>query len=222
MALKHLVLGILRREPAHGYRVAARLLELAGAVRRVEPARVYETLAGLEREGAIEARSESRGGRERRVWETTEVGRRELERWFSRPVPSAVWLRRPLLARLAIAGVPSPGRTEAARAELSARRRALARIDAPSRTGSGHASKESRLPMRAALDRADRERERTQLEVEIELLEAWVALGPAPVPSAHATRVGPGTAVSPPPRRPCLPLPGPKSGPAPRSAPASR
>ena len=48
MALKHLILGVLRQEEAHGYRIAARLAALAGTARRIEPARVYETLGALE------------------------------------------------------------------------------------------------------------------------------------------------------------------------------
>ena len=198
MALKHLVLGILREEPAHGYRVAARLLALAGSLRRVETARVYETLGGLEREGAIAARVAADGGRERRVWETTERGREELGRWLDRPVPSADWLRRPLLARLAIAGPSDSRRLAAARSELEARRRALVRLGALPRAGAPATS------LRAALDRADRERQRARLEVEVELLAGWIAIGEAGSPAREkAERTGPG--VSLPPRRPCPP-----------------
>lgn len=199
MALKHLVLGILRQEPAHGYRVAARLLALAGSLRRVETARVYETLGGLEREGAIAARIAADGGRERRVWETTERGREELGRWLDRPVPSAAWLRRPLLVRLAIAGPSDPRRLAAARSELEVRRRALVRLGTTAEGGAPSAAS-----LRAALDRADRERRRARLEVEVELLADWIAIGEAGSP-ARPDAVGTGSSVSPPPRRPSPP-----------------
>lgn len=216
MALKHLVLGILRAEPAHGYRVALRLAALAGSLRRIEPARVYETLADLEREGAVAPRRDVSGVRERRVWETTESGRRELDRWFARPVPSAVWLRRPLLARLAIAGPADRARTEAARGELAARRRALARAETAERSRAT-VRVEPEAALRAALDRADRARERAQCEAEIELLEGWIALA-----SEAGKPPSPDPGVSLPPRKPFPPLPEPARRPGLRPARASR
>lgn len=234
MALKHLVLGLLGQEPSHGYRVAARLAALAGAVRRVESARVYETLGALEREGAIAPAQEPPDARGRRVWQVTDLGRRELDCWLARPVPSADWLRRPLLVRLAIAGTGNAGRAAAARNELDARRRALARLEAAELRG--RSGDPAAPTLHAALARADRARERSRLAVEIELLEAWLVLagesgsfaGPRTGrPRPDGTRVpgassSPDGRISPPPRTPSRSPTGARFPTAPRSAPASR
>jgi len=240
MALKHLVLGILRQEPAHGYRVASRLVALAGAVRRVEPARVYETLGALEREGSIALAPDPPDGRGRRVWETTAKGREELDRWLERPVPSADWLRRPLLVRLAVAGPEHPARTEAARAELQARRRALARLEAEIPRGRANGAAVAPAALHEALARADRERELVRLRAEVELLEGWLdiaaATDPVPQPGARYPAPGatgrtpgpagggspPGAGISRSPRTSRRPPTGASSPSAPRSAPASR
>ena len=213
MALKLLILGVLRQEEAHGYRIAARLAALAGTARRIEPARVYETLGALEREGAIASRRESASGRERRTYATTESGSLQFERWLARPVPSADWLRRPLLARLAVAGPTDPGRTTAARSELDARRRARARCAT---------AMQPHLPgLAAVLDRAARTRTIAQLDIEIEMLEAWLGSAPAAAVAEPASDSRPGQrpTAPPPPPPPLHPVDPPRTA---RPAPASR
>jgi DNA-binding PadR family transcriptional regulator len=175
---------------------------LASIGRRIESARVYGALADLERAGEVAAR-ESAGdeGRSRRVFHLTERGRGALDRWLDAPVPAGEWLRRPLLAKLALAAATGALAVPALEAELAVRRRAL---EQSSRT-----ERRARAA-RAPLPRYARERLRRHLELEIELLErileqtgcagapaARTSLGGAPVTGARAA------AISSPRKPPC-------------------
>lgn len=173
MAVKHLLLGALGAEGAHGYRILQRLEALPGVGRAIDRARVYATLAVLERERlAVSHEEERRGRRPRRRFELTEAGRRELDAWLERPVGATRRLRRSLLARLAVTGDASA--PAALRRQEEVRRRNLHALLAGTAGGRG-----------TALERLARDRQRRQLEIEIELIAALLA-GAAARPAAPA------------------------------------
>lgn len=173
MGIRHLVLGVLLEGEANGYQVCGRLAKLPGVGPAIESARVYAVLAELERSGAVVAREGVRSaGRPTRWFRPTGTGREEFERWLERAAPAAEWLRRPLLARLVIAGPPDSAHVASLRGELEVRRRALGRLD-----GAADADDACRPIERLARDRA-----RRQLLIEIGLLEEVLRLAAAPAP----------------------------------------
>lgn len=103
MALTHLLLGLLE-EPASGYDLGRRFEATVGVFWKAELSQVYATLHRLEDEGLAESHhAPPRGGPQRRVYERTERGRRELERWL-REDPEPVRRRIPYLAQLFFLG----------------------------------------------------------------------------------------------------------------------
>ncbi|HZR84959.1 MAG TPA: helix-turn-helix transcriptional regulator [Candidatus Binatia bacterium] len=183
MAVKHLILGVLLEGEANGYRVCARLADLTGAGRRIESSRVYATLARLEGAGAVAARVDARaGGGTTRVFRLTPDGAREVDRWLLRPVAIAERLRRPLLARVAIAAALPEAAAAGLASDLDARRRALR----------GLASPAPGTPVAALAS----ERARRRLAIEIALLEELTATTGIAAPPAVSSRPTPRCAAS--------------------------
>lgn len=79
------ILGLLAQRPRHGYELRAAFEALIGGEQNweVKPAQIYTTLSRLE-EGGLVAQTavEQSGGPEKRIYDITEAGRRELEGWF--------------------------------------------------------------------------------------------------------------------------------------------
>lgn len=76
--LDPLVLAILERGPAHGYRVIERLRDRSGGVFDLPEGTIYPALHRLERGGLATSRRETVGGRERRVYRLSSRGRAAL------------------------------------------------------------------------------------------------------------------------------------------------
>jgi transcriptional regulator len=74
-----LILGALRREDAHGYRIAQALRERSDGLFDLPEGTVYPALHRLERRGLIASRWAVEGGRRRRVYALTDGGRRALD-----------------------------------------------------------------------------------------------------------------------------------------------
>jgi DNA-binding PadR family transcriptional regulator len=75
-----LLLAVLAREPAHGYRVVESLRDQSGGVFDLAEGTVYPSLYRLERQGFVSSRWDAGEGRRRRVYRLTRSGRRELAR----------------------------------------------------------------------------------------------------------------------------------------------
>jgi PadR family transcriptional regulator, regulatory protein AphA len=85
----YVVLGMIGLGARSGYEIK-RMVELS--IRffwTISQAQIYPSLETLERSGLISGRAEPRGKRPRRVYDITEQGKAELERWLSddEPIP---------------------------------------------------------------------------------------------------------------------------------------
>jgi len=91
MSVRHAILGLLAEHPRHGYELHRAFGSLFGeADPGVKPAQVYTTLARLEEAGlAAHASTEQGAGPEKRIYDITDEGRAELNRWFSEGVSDA-------------------------------------------------------------------------------------------------------------------------------------
>jgi PadR family transcriptional regulator, regulatory protein PadR len=94
--LELLLLAVLERAPAHGYRVIERLRERSGGAFDLPEGTVYPALHRLERAGHLASRWDEAPPRKRRVYEVTPAGRRQLagrrREWsgFSRAVEAVI------------------------------------------------------------------------------------------------------------------------------------
>jgi DNA-binding PadR family transcriptional regulator len=118
MSAKHALLGLLLDRPAYPYQLADQMQQRLGPAWRVNSGQLYQTIKGLEKDGLIvrvQGVSEDHG--ERHVFQATERGVLEFERFFDQ-TPEAVRLcRRPLLVKITFAG---PRRLADAQAKVDA------------------------------------------------------------------------------------------------------
>jgi DNA-binding PadR family transcriptional regulator len=105
MSLRHAILGILDYQPLHGYALKRVLEEGIATFWPVNLAAIYPSLRKLEEDGLVSHRMEpTREGRpDRRVYEVTEAGRRELARWRRLPPDGDLKVRNPLYLKLLFA-----------------------------------------------------------------------------------------------------------------------
>jgi DNA-binding PadR family transcriptional regulator len=102
MSIKYALLGLMRDEPMHGYRVKETFDRRVGALWGLTRPQIYQTLNALERAGLLTSHGERVGSRPaRRIYTLTDLGRRAFERWLDsgsvcRPRP----FRADLLLRL--------------------------------------------------------------------------------------------------------------------------
>jgi PadR family transcriptional regulator PadR len=75
-----LLLAIVEREPAHGYRIVEALRERSRDAFDLGEGTVYPALHRLEREGLLQSRWQTVEGRRRRVYRLTGGGKRALAR----------------------------------------------------------------------------------------------------------------------------------------------
>jgi DNA-binding PadR family transcriptional regulator len=118
MSAKHALLGLLLDRPAYPYQLAEQLQQRLGPAWKVNSGQLYQTIKGLEKDGLIvrvDGVSEDHG--DRHVFQATERGILEFERFFDQ-TPEAVRLcRRPLLVKITFAG---PRRLREAQAKVDA------------------------------------------------------------------------------------------------------
>jgi DNA-binding PadR family transcriptional regulator len=87
VSVKYAVLGLLREQPDHGYRLKSRFEQRLGRVWRLNLGQVYQTLRSLEQDGLVEQVGEDSealdapGIHPRRRYALTEKGRRKLDVW---------------------------------------------------------------------------------------------------------------------------------------------
>jgi PadR family transcriptional regulator, regulatory protein AphA len=99
---EHAILGLLAREPLHGYDLA-RLYRAEGLydVCPVDQSMLYAYLKTLERRGLVEATEERVGRRPpRRLFRLTRAGRVQFERWLQQPVSRMREIRLDFLLKL--------------------------------------------------------------------------------------------------------------------------
>lgn len=87
MSVPHALLGLLEREPSHGYDLKREYDAFFGRGKPLPFGQVYSTLARLARDGKVVAGdSEPGSGPDRKRYAITEEGRREVAAWLTEPI----------------------------------------------------------------------------------------------------------------------------------------
>jgi DNA-binding PadR family transcriptional regulator len=134
------LLGLLEREPSHGYDLKRDYDAYFGRGKQLPFGQVYATLGRLARDGKVVAGDAEPGdGPDRRRYAITETGREEVDEWLADPVEPEPHLQTVLFAKVTLAlmlGKPAESYLNAQRAahmrrmqELIEIRRAGALID---------------------------------------------------------------------------------------------
>ena len=124
LGIEHTLLGLLHREPRHGYDLFQELGSSEGLamVWRLKQGHLYALLGRLEQEGYVVATLESQEARPpRKVYTLTDKGRQAFRAWMETPVTRGRQLRLEFLAKLHFALLESE---EAALRLVSAQREA--------------------------------------------------------------------------------------------------
>ena len=88
MSVPLTLLGLLEREPSHGYDLKRDYDTYFGRGKPLRYSQVYATLSRLARDGkAIAGPAEQCSGPERRRYVITEAGTGDVEQWLSEPAP---------------------------------------------------------------------------------------------------------------------------------------
>jgi DNA-binding PadR family transcriptional regulator len=97
------ILGLLDREPSHGYDLKRDYDAFFGRGRPLPYGQVYATLGRLARDGkAVTGEAEPGAGPDRKRYSITESGREEIEAWLSEPVPAEPHLQTDLFVKVVL------------------------------------------------------------------------------------------------------------------------
>src|SRR5882724_6062573 len=131
------LLGLLEREPSHGYDLKRDYDHLFGRDKPLSFGQVYATLARLARDGKVVMSEVGPGeGPDRKRYIITELGATEVETWLTEPVAAEPHLQTVLFAKVVLAlmlGRPAEGYLDTQRGAHLQRMRELTEIK---RTGS--------------------------------------------------------------------------------------
>lgn len=99
--LRYLALGLLMKEPGHGYHLDQTLEEDFQMIWKAGQTKLYVTLSKLEDQGLLRSEMEPQDNRpDRKVYHLTEKGRKTFLEWLKKPVPSMRAVRVELIAKL--------------------------------------------------------------------------------------------------------------------------
>jgi len=108
MSAKHVLLGFLLQRSSYPYELGDRLVQRLGPGWKVNSGQLSQELKRMEQDGLIEplggAGAETRGPKDRHVFKATASGAEEFERWFAEETKVTSLSRRPLTAKLTLAG----------------------------------------------------------------------------------------------------------------------
>jgi DNA-binding PadR family transcriptional regulator len=97
------LLGLLDREPSHGYDLKRDYDAYFGRGRPLPFGQVYATLARLARDGkAIAGEAEPGAGPDRKRYTITETGKSEVEMWLAEPIPPEPHLQTDLFVKVVL------------------------------------------------------------------------------------------------------------------------
>ena len=102
MSLKYGVLGLLKKEPLHGYEVKTRFEALLGGTWEVNIGQIYTTLQRLERDGLVRPVGR-RGDRGKQSYELSAEGHHALDRWLGEPDSGPQELHEDIYVKLLLA-----------------------------------------------------------------------------------------------------------------------
>jgi len=98
------LLGLLDREPSHGYDLKRDYDAFFGREKPLPYGQVYATLGRLARDGKVTAgQSEPGAGPDRKRYSITDAGRAEVESWLGDPVEPEPHLQAVLFAKVVLA-----------------------------------------------------------------------------------------------------------------------
>lgn len=102
--MRHLLLALLAKEPAHGYELKQAMEQLFGsAYPSPNIGQIYVTLNRLARDGLVDSQDVAQSSRpNKRVYELTSAGREELATWLDQPAESPR-IREEFFVKLALA-----------------------------------------------------------------------------------------------------------------------
>jgi len=104
MSVPLTLLGLLEREPSHGYDLKRDYDAYFGRGKPLRYSQVYATLSRLARDGkAIAGPVEQQAGPERRRYSITDSGVADVERWLAEPAPPEPDLQSELFAKVVLA-----------------------------------------------------------------------------------------------------------------------
>lgn len=137
MSVPFTLLGLLEREPSHGYELKRDYDTYFGRGRPLPFGQVYATLGRLARDGkVVAADAEPGAGPDRKRYAITELGVRDVAAWLAEPVEAEPHLQTVLFAKVVLAlmlGRSAEGYLDTQRAAHLRRMRELTEIK---RTGS--------------------------------------------------------------------------------------
>lgn len=104
MSVKYALLGLLEREPSHGYELKRSYDSLFGREKQLQFGQIYSTLGRLSRDGMVVAGDPQRGGGpDRKRYEITPKGHEDLSAWLSTPEPPMPHLQTVLFVKVVLA-----------------------------------------------------------------------------------------------------------------------
>jgi DNA-binding PadR family transcriptional regulator len=137
MSVPFTLLGLLNREPCHGYDLKRAYDAYFGRGKPLPFGQVYATLGRLARDGkVVPGRIESGDGPDRKRYSISDVGKRELDAWLNEPSPADPHLQSLIFTKVVLAlmlGHSAEAYLDTQRATHLQRRRELTELK---RTGS--------------------------------------------------------------------------------------
>lgn len=103
MSVRFGLLGLLDVAPGHGYELKLRYDQLLDPDRAVQPAQVYSTLSRLERDGLVVMTGSTDETPVKGIYQATEQGQSELDRWLAEPVEPEPHLHTVLYVKVVLA-----------------------------------------------------------------------------------------------------------------------
>jgi DNA-binding PadR family transcriptional regulator len=132
MSVPHTLLGLLEREPSHGYDLKRDYDTFFGRGKPLPFGQVYATLARLARDGKVVISDVEPGaGPERKRYVITERGATEVQTWLNDPIAPEPHLQTVLFAKVVLAlmlGRPAEEYLDAQRAAHLQRMRELTEV----------------------------------------------------------------------------------------------
>jgi DNA-binding PadR family transcriptional regulator len=131
MSVPLTLLGLLEREPSHGYDLKRDYDTYFGRGKPLPFGQVYATLGRLARDGKVVIGVEPGVGPERKRYVITELGATEVEAWLTEPVEAEPHLQTVLFAKVVLAlmlGRPADEYLDAQRGAHLTRMRELTEI----------------------------------------------------------------------------------------------
>ncbi|MDR8407959.1 PadR family transcriptional regulator [Nonomuraea sp. 3-1Str] len=104
MSVPLALLGLLEREPSHGYDLKRDYDTYFGRGKPLPFGQVYSTLARLARDGKVTAgQNEPGDGPDRKQYVITPIGKDEVEAWLAEPVAAEPYLQTVLFTKVVLA-----------------------------------------------------------------------------------------------------------------------